>query len=295
MDPILIAVKILPWISTIFLFMGILALATPKEKTSDIDAGDMIQRTVQGKGSLGSLNPSGGPLERLDYWLTRNLGLETSLDQLHMLLGRPEDLTPVQILHQKEGAVGIAAFFLFFLIGPLGIVLSPIAFFIPDALLRGKVERRQQEILGNFPQFVDLSALMIESGADYMTAFDRIVKVSRKKSDLELEIDRTIAEVSLGASRRDALRHLADRVGVQEIRSFVGLIIQSEELGTSLVGLLREYATDMRFRRLNKAEKLAAQAATKMLIPLFVFIFPTVFILMLAPMMKNLFEGGLGF
>jgi tight adherence protein C len=63
-----------------------------------------------------------------------------------------------------------------------------------------------------------------------------------------------------------------------------------------LVELLRNFAADMRFRRLNAAEKAAAQAATKMLIPIFLFIFPTVFILMLAPMMKNVFQsGGLGF
>ena len=71
--------------------------------------------------------------------------------------------------------------------------------------------------------------------------------------------------------------------------------LQSDELGTSLVDLLRNYAADMRFRRLNKAEKLAAQAATKMLIPLMIFIFPTVFIMMLSPMIKSLIGGGLGF
>ena len=67
------------------------------------------------------------------------------------------------------------------------------------------------------------------------------------------------------------------------------------ELWTSWASLLRSYAADMRFRRLNKAEKLAAQASTKMLIPVFIFIFPTVFIMMLAPMMKSLLTGGLGF
>ncbi len=125
-----------------------------------------------------------------------------------------------------------------------------------------------------------------------MTAFDRIVKISTHKTGLELEVERMINEVQLGYSRRDALRNLAMRTGLQEIRSFVGLIIQSDELGTSLVELLRNFSTDMRFRRLNKAEKLAAQASTKMLIPLFIFIFPTVFILMLSPMIADLLMGG---
>jgi len=137
--------------------------------------------------------------------------------------------------------------------------------------------------------------LMIESGQDYMTAFDRIVKISPKKTGLEREVEQVINEVQLGYSRRDALRRFALRTGLQEIRSFVGLIIQSDELGTSLVDLLRNFSADMRFRRLNKAEKLAAQASTKMLIPLFIFIFPTVFILMLAPMISDLLTGGMPF
>jgi tight adherence protein C len=88
---------------------------------------------------------------------------------------------------------------------------------------------------------------------------------------------------------------MSDRIGLQEIRSFVGLIVQSDELGTSLVELLRNYSADMRFRRLNRAEKLAAQASTKMLIPMFIFIFPTVFIMMLAPMVMDLVNGGMPF
>ena len=129
-----------------------------------------------------------------------------------------------------------------------------------------------------------------------MTAFERIIQAARKKSELEIEFERMINEISLGYSRREALRRLAIRTGLQDIRSFVGLIVQSDELGTSLVDLLRNYSADMRFRRLNAAEKAAAQAATKMLIPIFFFIFPTVFILMLSPMVYNMFKsGGMGF
>jgi tight adherence protein C len=149
----------------------------------------------------------------------------------------------------------------------------------------------------NFPTMVDLMALTIEAGLDYMAAIERILKNVKpaQRTELEDELQKMINEVQLGYTRRDALKRLAMRTGVSEVRSFVGLIIQSDELGTSLVELLRNYAADMRFRRLNKAEKLAAQASTKMLIPLFIFIFPTVFIMMLAPMMKTLISGGLGF
>jgi tight adherence protein C len=192
-------------------------------------------------------------------------------------------------------AAGLCVFFYFISDSIIFALFGVVAFFIPDALFGSKIQKRQVEIMKTFPTFVDLAALTIEAGLDYMSAIERILKNSKNKSELENELQKVINEIQLGYSRKDALKRLALRTGIQEIRSFVGLIIQSDELGTSLVELLRNYAADMRFRRLNKAEKLAAQAATKMLIPLFVFIFPTVFIMMLAPMAKNLVQGGLGF
>ncbi|MBI4655974.1 MAG: type II secretion system F family protein [Elusimicrobia bacterium] len=242
------------------------------------------------------LDPRRGFMDKMDIFFARGLGLEKKLEETYMLLGRPENTDPLKILHLKE----LIAFIIpvaFYLMSDsfLAAVMAPLGFLSPDFFFSSRIRRRQEDIIRNFPTFVDLSALMIESGLDYMTAFDRIVKIAPKKTELEKEVGTMINEVQLGYSRRDALRRLAIRTGLQEIRSFVGLIIQSDELGTSLVELLRNFAGDMRFRRLNKAEKLAAQASTKMLIPLFVFIFPTVFILMLAPMIMDLLKGGMPF
>ena len=213
-----------------------------------------------------------------------------------MMMGRPAKPTPIQMLHMKELLAAAFMGMLYFMTGiPAMAIFGVIGFFIPDSIFNGRIRARQMEIMRSFPTFVDLAALTIEAGLDYMAAIERILKNSKAKTELELELEKMINETQLGYSRKDALRRLALRTGIQEIRSFVGLIVQSDELGTSLVELLRNYAADMRFRRLNKAEKLAAQASTKMLIPLFVFIFPTVFIMMLSPMMKSLIQGGLGF
>lgn len=213
-----------------------------------------------------------------------------------MMMGRPLKPTPLEMLHLKELVAAAFSGLLFLASGsPFLALFGIIGFFVPDLAFKSRIQARQTEIMRNFPTLVDLEALTIEAGLDYMTAFERILKNSKTKTELENELQKVINEISLGYSRRDALRRLALRTGIQEIRSFVGLVIQSDDLGTSLVELLRNYAADMRFRRLNKAEKLAAQASTKMLIPLMIFIFPTVFILMLAPMVKNLIEGGLGF
>ncbi|MCX7647637.1 MAG: type II secretion system F family protein, partial [Elusimicrobiales bacterium] len=260
---------------------------TKIEESPVSNISDMAQKEVS---PFDKIDPSRSFLDKIDYVLAKRMGVGKKIERLFLMLGKPDNLDPIKMLHMKEGlAVGLPVF-IFLLVGSpvMALFFCPLGFIIPDVLLNSRIQRRQEEILRNFPQFVDLAALMIESGLDYITAFDRIVKVSPVKTELEKEVEKMIGEIQFGYSRRDALRRLADRTGLQEIRSFAGLVIQSDELGTSLVDLLRNFSADMRFRRLNRAEKLAAQASTKMLIPLFIFIFPVVFILMLAPMVSDL-------
>lgn len=269
--------------------------APREEERSPIgDISDMEGRETS---AFSKLEGSKNMWDKLDLFFAQTLGLEKKLEETYMLLGRPPGTDPLKMLHLKLLLGAVLPVFFYVMSGsPFVVIFAPLGFMIPDAgIYAGRIRRRQEDIIRNFPTFVDLAALMIESGLDYMTAFDRIVKIAPVKTGLEMEIERTINEVQLGYSRRDALRRLSMRTGLQEVRSFVGLIVQSDELGTSLVELLRNYSADMRFRRLNRAEKLAAQASTKMLIPLFIFIFPTVFILMLSPMVMDLVRGGMPF
>lgn len=269
--------------------------APREEERSPIgDISDMEGKNIS---AFSKLEGSKNIWDKLDLFFAKQLGLEKKLEETYILLGSPPNTDPLKMLHLKLIAgAGMPAFFYMMTGSPFMLIFAPLGFMLPDAVIYGgRIRRRQEDIIRNFPTFVDLAALMIESGLDYMTAFDRIVKIAPEKTGLELEIEKTIGEVQLGYSRRDALRRLSSRTGLQEVRSFTGLIVQSDELGTSLVELLRNYSADMRFRRLNKAEKLAAQASTKMLIPLFIFIFPTVFILMLSPMISDLIMGGMPF
>ncbi|MDQ7772110.1 MAG: type II secretion system F family protein [Elusimicrobiales bacterium] len=282
------------------LFVGSMAAFTAVQRflkppeTGPSSIGDISDMEGRETSVFSRLDPNRSVFERVDLFLARDLGLEKKLEETYMLLGKPASTDPLKILHAKEMAAVVLPLVMYLVSDSfMSLIFMPLGFLLPDGVVFSRrIRERQEDIIRNFPTFVDLSALMIESGLDYMTAFDRIVKISTQKTGLELEVERMINEVQLGYSRRDALRNLAMRTGLQEIRSFVGLIIQSDELGTSLVELLRNFSTDMRFRRLNKAEKLAAQASTKMLIPLFIFIFPTVFILMLSPMIADLLMGG---
>ncbi len=277
-------------------YTTIMRMVTPPPVPSESDISRLAKREAGMTSAFSELNPHGSLVDRVDLFLLRSFQLDVKLEELHMLMGRPEKPTPLDMLHLKEMlALGMGVGFTFLTGSPVMLIFGAVGFFIPDSMFNGKIRARQTAIMRAFPTFVDLAALTIEAGLDYMTAFDRILKSSKDKNELEGEIGKMLGEVQLGYSRRDALKRFAMRTGIQEIRSFVGLIVQSDELGTSLVELLRNYAADMRFRRLNKAEKLAAQASTKMLIPLMIFIFPTVFIMMLAPMAKSLASGGLGF
>ena len=295
MHYILLAVGVL---GSVAAYTAASRLFAPPAEGDANDLSKLAKRDIGTSSAFSSLNPNGGLLDRLDLFLLKTFHLDVKLEELHMMMGRPQKPSPLDMLHLKvffAAAFGLGSFFLTgeWILLPFGAV----GFILPDSIFNGRIRTRQQAIMRNFPTMVDLMALTIEAGLDYMAAIERILKNVRQnqRTELENELQKMLNEVQLGYARRDALRRLSMRTGLQEVRSFVGLIVQSDELGTSLVDLLRNYSTDMRFRRLNKAEKLAAQASTKMLIPLFIFIFPTVFILMLAPMISDLMTGGLTF
>lgn len=276
------------------MFVGVFALLAPKEKKDELM--DVAVQRFKSTSSFARLKPEEKFLDRLAVFCLHNFHLESKLEQMHLLLGSPDNPQPVDILYTKVIAALVIPAALMLLFQSLWMVIFvPVCFYVPDLLILSKIQKRQAEILGNFSTTVDLAALIIESGLDYLTAFERIIKIAKEKTILEEELEKTINEIKLGYSRREALERFSARTGVQEVRSLVGLIIQSDELGTSLVDLLRNFSSDLRSRRLSRAEKLAAQASTKMLFPMFMFIFPTIFILILSPMIMGLVNGGIGF
>ncbi len=276
------------------LFVAVFVLVSPaKEKEQIVD---VTARRFKSSSSFARLQPETKWIDRLAVFCLNTFHLEKPLEQMHMQLGSPDLPQPVDILYYKIISallLPVAIMLMFQTIW--GLLFIPLGFYLPDVFLKSRIQKRQAEILGNFSTTVDLAALIIESGLDYLTAFERIINIAKKKTILEEELDKTLKEIKLGYSRREALERFANRTDVQEVRSLVGLIIQSDELGTSLVDLLRNFSSDLRTRRMSRAEKLAAQASTKMLFPLFLFIFPTIFILILSPMIKGLLSQGLSF
>ena len=156
----------------------------------------------------------------------------------------------------------------------------------PTTWLRGIVRRRHLDILKSLPNVLDLLTLSVEAGKDFLTAL-RDITGRRKMDALNEELVRTLQEIQIGKPRQRALKEMADRVQQPELSSVVNAIVQADELGVSIGQLLRIQGDQLRGKRFARAEKLANEAPVKILFPVIIFIFPSVFIILMAPILMQ--------
>jgi tight adherence protein C len=227
--------------------------------------------------------------------LLRKTGYAERLDLLLLRSGYPFGWKAEDFLLVKE----IGLLFMSFVVWysgmgkdtPIMLVIFPfLGFWLPDLYMKVKGTERQAVIQRLLPGFVDLMALAMESGLDLMAAVERIL-AKMKPSALKDELGALLQENRLGTPRKEALQHLAFRVNLQDIQSLTSMIIQSEELGTGLAGVLRSYAEDMRNRRVLRAEEIAGKMPVKLLFPMMVFFFPIVFVIIFGPLALNFMTG----
>ena len=161
---------------------------------------------------------------------------------------------------------------------------------LPDLWLRGAVKRRHLAIQKALPFVLDLLTLSVEAGMDFISALQRNCR-PRRLDPLNEELLRMTKEIQVGRSRREALKDMAKRVGQPDLRSVAHALIQADELGVSIGAMLRIQSDQLRARRFDRAEKLAAEAPVKMLGPLMLCIFPAVFIILLGPVLTQAMKG----
>jgi tight adherence protein C len=154
-------------------------------------------------------------------------------------------------------------------------------FFVPHLMLTSRITRRQTEIRKAMPDALDLLTICVEAGLGFDAAMNRVSE--KWENELSLAFARTIREVQLGKTRREALRDMSDRLGIPEMSSFVAAIIQSEMLGVSMARVLRIQSDQMRVKRRQRAEEAAHKAPVKMIIPMALLIFPSIMIIILTP------------
>lgn len=156
-----------------------------------------------------------------------------------------------------------------------------IGYVLPDLWLRSKTSQRKTAIANALPDAIDLLTISVEAGLGFDQALQRIV--SKSNNLLTREFARVLQQMRIGIARRDALRELVDRTGVEDLSQFVGAIIQAEQLGASIGRVLRIQSAEMRIRRRQRAQKLAQQAPIKMLFPMAFLILPSIFVVVLGP------------
>ena len=174
----------------------------------------------------------------------------------------------------------------------LAICLAGVAVFalMPGMWLRGELKRRHMSIMRALPFVLDLLTLSVEAGMDFISALQRNCQ-TRRMDALNEELLRMVHEIQLGSSRRDALRAMSERVNQPDLRSLAHALVQADEFGVSIGAILRIQSDQLRSRRFDRAEKLAAEAPTKMLGPLMLCIFPAVFIILLGPVVVQALDG----
>lgn len=205
--------------------------------------------------------------------------------------GSPYDLSPDEFL----GLVGLCAL-IGAAVGTLGTAttgwttLLAVGFLCgslwPITWLRAQVQQRKTLILRALPFSLDLLTLSVEAGLDFTSALARIV-TKIHEAPLGEELNELLRQIQMGQPRSDALRQLAWRVNLEEMSNVTGALIQADELGASIGPILRIQAEQMRIRREQIAEKRAMEAPIKILLPLILFIFPTVFLTILGPIVLH--------
>ncbi len=159
----------------------------------------------------------------------------------------------------------------------------------PSFYLDRMINKRRLEHQAGFPDFMDLLVVCADAGLSMEASLDRVAReLGEAFPSLAANIHMANLEIRAGRTMSEALDHLAERLGLEEARSFATLIQQSDELGSSIGDALRVYSDDMRHKRLSRAEEKAYSLPAKLTVPMMVCIFPTLFIVILLPVIVRL-------
>jgi tight adherence protein C len=170
----------------------------------------------------------------------------------------------------------------------LGVVIG---FYLPRMILNNKIKQRQLRITWGLADTLDLMVVAVEAGLGLNAALNRVAEELKKTHpDLHYELELVNLEIRVGRSREEALRNLAERTAVDDIRSFVALLIQADRYGSSIAKAVRIFAESLRTKRRQKAEQASQKAALKLIFPLTVFLFPVILLMILAPAVMNLLD-----
>lgn len=165
-----------------------------------------------------------------------------------------------------------------------GVAAAGLGFLLPSMWLRRRVEARQRQLRVAFPDAMDLLVVCVEAGLGLAPALQRVAEdLTISYPELGGELALVNAEMRAGVERTQALKNLAERTGLEDIRGLVALLVQTMRFGTGVADALRVYAEEFRDKRMQAAEEIAAKMGTKMIFPLIVCLFPSFFLIAIGP------------
>jgi tight adherence protein C len=246
------------------------------------------------------------PLTRTILGQLGKFGPKQSAERLKVSLqqaGNPGNITPVMF-----SGLRMALFILLLVISGAvtfgqGMAVSQalmytaiggvLGYLLPGMWLGQQIKKRKHNIVKALPDALDLLTISVEAGLAFDLALTRVA--DKWDNELSKEFKRALTDTRLGRARRDALKEMAQRTGVDDVQTFVAAIIQAEQLGVSIGKILRIQSDQMRIRRRQRAEEAAHKAPILMLIPMAFLIFPSLFVVILGPAVPKLMTslGGL--
>lgn len=171
----------------------------------------------------------------------------------------------------------------------MGIIGLLIGYIFPNSWLKAKAKQRQKEIQHTLPDVLDLLTVSVEAGLGFDAALLKVVE--KQKGVLAEEFLRVLQEIKMGRPRRESLRDLAKRnKPAEDLSNVVASLVQADQLGISIGGVLRNQAKQIRQKQRQRAEEKAQKAPVKMMIPLVFFVFPSIFIVVLGPAVIQIME-----
>jgi tight adherence protein C len=170
-------------------------------------------------------------------------------------------------------------------------LLPIVGFFYPDFWVNGLIKVRHKSVIKSLPFVVDLLALSTEAGLDFIGAIQKVVEKAVPSPLIE-ELEQALKEIKVGSSRAEALRELAFRINMQEVNSFIAVLVSADQMGASIGKVLRQQSDQIRTLRFVRAEKAGAVSAQKLMFPTFALILPAILLIMLGPFMLQSIMGG---
>ncbi|MEV8039305.1 type II secretion system F family protein [Arthrobacter sp. NPDC080082] len=245
--------------------------------------------------TAGSLVSAAGQLAALSRRVTPK-GYAAWLDKQLAGAGRPKDWPLGRVIMVKPLLALTGA-----VLGTMLVAGSPtitnvllmvgvtaLAYFVPDILIRNNAQKRREQIKLELPDTLDQMLISVQAGLGFETAMARAGQ--NGKGPLADELIRTLQDIQVGRSRKEAYLAMAQRVDVPDLRSFVRAVVQADSYGIAIAGVLHAQAKDMRVKRRQRAEEHAMKMPVKMLFPLIFFILPTLFIVVLGPTAMSIMD-----